>query len=572
MRPHRDHIVPDRLPRLLWNLAIVLPPVLLLGTIAAYAVDVPFMDQWDLVALFDKVADGRATFADYWAPNNRVHRVLLPKLIATQLAFRTGWDVRCEMYLSFVAALGTFALLYVIVRRTVPGGDSTIALATTSWLVFSLHHYQLWLCGFQFAWALVNLCTAGCVYFLTAPAGLRPAAWVLRMTLAAACCAAAMVCQLHGSVSWVAGLVLLATAECRPRLRRGMLVAWLAVACACTVGTVAGLDLAERAAGGSHIRAILVQFLVVLGDLEKASVPLGASVGGILLIALALLLRQAVVRNGLRPVRPWLAFGCFGVVAAAVIAIGRHSPQGYWMRWSTVPMFLWLALVHLARLASCDKPGAPSVVDGAGGARRSASPADAQETTHRAMAPLIRPIPACLFAIAVIASLVELPTICGWWWPNMAAGRATLTAMPHIAHPNNHEGLRWLYVYPELLPARFAMLERLGLRSSSATLEPARPIAGTITEHHTAADATTTITVTIADPAAPGLAEPVIAFVSADKPPRFVASGVMAHEPTAQGERRRTVSLRFSAPRPHRKFEAWILDASAGRLLPITIE
>lgn len=68
------------------RLAGVAAPFLVLAVmIAVFAVNVPFLDQWELVELFRKYHEGQLGFADFFAQHNE-HRLLFPRLVMFGLA------------------------------------------------------------------------------------------------------------------------------------------------------------------------------------------------------------------------------------------------------------------------------------------------------------------------------------------------------------------------------------------------------------------------------------------------------------------------------------------------------
>ncbi len=78
----------------------VLPALYLLADIHAFAVNVPFMDDWQFVPLLEKTKSGTLTFQDLWAPHDE-HRLLLPRIIIIVSMFATGGDYRVQSYITF---------------------------------------------------------------------------------------------------------------------------------------------------------------------------------------------------------------------------------------------------------------------------------------------------------------------------------------------------------------------------------------------------------------------------------------------------------------------------------------
>jgi hypothetical protein len=68
------------------------------------------------VPLLDKMYRGELAFPDLWAQHNE-HRLLFPKIIMLVLARSTGWDIRYELALNLLLAIGIFAILAWQVKK-----------------------------------------------------------------------------------------------------------------------------------------------------------------------------------------------------------------------------------------------------------------------------------------------------------------------------------------------------------------------------------------------------------------------------------------------------------------------
>src|SRR5687768_8688400 len=97
----------------------LLPPCLVAALIVRYGVDVPFLDQWGWIPLFEKLEHGNLTLADLFAQQT-AHRFLFPRAFFLGLGLCTGWDVRYEMISIFIAACVVSINLAVLARRTIP--------------------------------------------------------------------------------------------------------------------------------------------------------------------------------------------------------------------------------------------------------------------------------------------------------------------------------------------------------------------------------------------------------------------------------------------------------------------
>jgi len=94
----------------------LLPAMALLADIHRFAVNVPFMDDWQFVPLLERARNGTLTFQELWAPHDE-HRLLLPRLIIIASMFATHGDYRVQCFITFaVVAIISACLLWLMVR------------------------------------------------------------------------------------------------------------------------------------------------------------------------------------------------------------------------------------------------------------------------------------------------------------------------------------------------------------------------------------------------------------------------------------------------------------------------
>ena len=94
----------------------LLPAMALLADIHRFAVNVPFMDDWQFVPLLERAMNGTLTFKELWAPHDE-HRLLLPRLIIIASMFATHGDYRVQCFITFaVVAIISVCLLWLMVR------------------------------------------------------------------------------------------------------------------------------------------------------------------------------------------------------------------------------------------------------------------------------------------------------------------------------------------------------------------------------------------------------------------------------------------------------------------------
>jgi hypothetical protein len=94
----------------------LLPAIALLADIHRFAVNVPFMDDWQFVPLLEKARNGTLTFQELFAPHDE-HRLLLPRIIIIASMFAAGGDYRAQSYITFaVVAVTSGCLLWLMIR------------------------------------------------------------------------------------------------------------------------------------------------------------------------------------------------------------------------------------------------------------------------------------------------------------------------------------------------------------------------------------------------------------------------------------------------------------------------
>jgi hypothetical protein len=129
----------------------IIPILFLIGMITQYTIDLPLMDQWDLIPMFDKVYNGQLTIHDLWEQHNE-HRIFFPKLIMILLALLTKWNIYYEIATSVLIAIGIYLTLMYQFKETFK--ENKIELKpflylVISLLVFSSSQQENWTWGFQ---------------------------------------------------------------------------------------------------------------------------------------------------------------------------------------------------------------------------------------------------------------------------------------------------------------------------------------------------------------------------------------------------------------------------------------
>ena len=196
----------------------LIPPLILLATIATHAVNVPRWDDFGVIPFVVHLRDGTLKFDDFWAQHNE-HRIAAVKLILAPLMLATDFDVRAMMYAGFALQLLALAFLSSLIGRTVRAIDPPLAgvLAfVIALLMFSPAQDEVWLWGLpSLQWHLCNLTAAAGVWLVIR----RP-----RPRLAFAACflltLAGMLAVASGIVLWGVVLVVIVTEGIAERRRK----------------------------------------------------------------------------------------------------------------------------------------------------------------------------------------------------------------------------------------------------------------------------------------------------------------------------------------------------------------
>jgi hypothetical protein len=338
----------------------LLPLVGLIAMVMRYAVDVPYMDEWELVGYLEKSYRGTLTLHDLWLAHNE-HRILFPRLILIGLARLTGWNVLWELAASIVIAIGLFAAVACLTRssrRLVGDPGVNWLLPAVSVFVFSLAQYENWLMGWQIQFYLNVFAVAAGLAALAR----RAFRWwslvgALLMGVVATYSAA------NGMLYWFAALPLLFALPVEDRRRKRICVlAW-----SCVAAAMIGSYLYDYHKPAHHppLTLFLTQpfefakyVFFFLGHPLSFNHPVRAGLLGIaglagVAIAAVFLLRFRRAPAG--AVLPWLALALYSVGGALVSGVGRlgfGAGQALSPRYVTLANLFWISNVVLLYLVA----------------------------------------------------------------------------------------------------------------------------------------------------------------------------------------------------------------------------
>jgi hypothetical protein len=201
----------------------VLPALFLFADIHAFAVNVPFMDDWQFVPLLEKTKNGTLTFEDLFAPHDE-HRLLVPRMIIIASMFATGGDYRVQSFVTFaVVAIISACLLWLMMRLDGRSNRVVGTWALANIALFSPIQFHNWLWPMQFAYFLPYsfLALCFCVLYARIPA-------LPKFVLAAVFALAGNYSFVQGNLIWPATLlvILFAPEIIREGIRRKFAIAW----------------------------------------------------------------------------------------------------------------------------------------------------------------------------------------------------------------------------------------------------------------------------------------------------------------------------------------------------------
>jgi hypothetical protein len=354
----------------------VLPALLLLANIRAFAVNIPFMDDWQFVPLLEKAKNGSLTFEELWAPHDE-HRLLVPRIIIIASMFATGGDYRTQSFITFsVVAIISACLLWLMVRLI--GGRNSVlwtwVLANVA--LFSPIQFHNWLWPMQFAYFLPYTFLALCFCTLYARVPALP-----KFVLAALFALAGNCSFVQGNLIWHAALpiILFAPDILGKGVRAKFAIAWAALGTVMVTFYFWGVEhntaISEYAYGHDGVpptistlhelrehpaNTILRMGLFILGMFGN-SIARGflvsnnlvfSQICGAMLLILALIGLAIAWRRGFffNRALPWGCLLLFTFLTAAFVCVGRVWRGDYQLltpRYTTFGAFCIVALIAL---------------------------------------------------------------------------------------------------------------------------------------------------------------------------------------------------------------------------------
>ena len=129
------------------NTVILLPLFFVFFFVYKFGITIPYLDQWELVPLLEKMHNNTLTLTDLWIQHNE-HRIIFPQILMLLLARLSNWNIFLELCTNIV--LATFTLLFLLsILRSTSEIVSPWLKIFISLMIFSMVQYENWSWGWQ---------------------------------------------------------------------------------------------------------------------------------------------------------------------------------------------------------------------------------------------------------------------------------------------------------------------------------------------------------------------------------------------------------------------------------------
>lgn len=343
----------SRFRKILYFIALFLPPIYLIIMVWRYHLDAPVWDQWDFIPLLEKSFNGQLTFSDLWHQFNE-HRLLFPKLIMLSLAHLTHWNLEWEIGLNLLMAILIFFLLSWRITKTLAyfGNKITWLIPGLSFLVFSLNQADSWL----HSWNLqIFICVLATVAGLLLLCSHKLSPFVFSSAIA--CGLIASYSYASGLIFWPIGLGLILLSPVRWPLKKFLMILWVVVATASIVLFFTDyIRVYPPPSVGIIIKApgrFIKYVFAYLGAplLPAEGNPHLASLLGFAGLILMIMLSYFLLKNNriiFFELKPFFALGSYSLCSAFTTALGRANfalIQAMSTRYITISYLFWVMIL-----------------------------------------------------------------------------------------------------------------------------------------------------------------------------------------------------------------------------------
>jgi hypothetical protein len=327
--------------------------------ILRYAVAIPMLDDWEMVAIVTKAHTGGLTFTDLIEQQQEA-RPIFPKLIFIALSFGKYWDSRAEMVLAVLICCLTALGIYRLLEQSgLSPPVREIAFLLGVFLVFSPAQHEIWLLASGFPSFLPALCIVWGIRVATSSRSVVTKFWICVGLAVGASFSLA-----NGLLAWGLTFPLFFLAEPnRPRWR--WLGYWVLAAAACAAFYFWHLRPRPDLPAFAPRKTFIEYWQYVAGFLgsglgrsgNEHPLAFSIAIGTVLVLGYAGAAAHMIVRRRdrawLARVLPWMALGGYSIGSGCLAALGRIAwgvAQALESRYVAFSIYLAIAVIGLAAI------------------------------------------------------------------------------------------------------------------------------------------------------------------------------------------------------------------------------
>ena len=317
---------------------------MLLILIAFYAVNVPLLDDWELVPIFQHLHAGHFLWSDFWHQHNE-HRILFPNLFLVGLAVLDHWNIIVECFCSFGFAVFSF---WILTKTAVNGGIKSLSLLICLSLVFfSPLQAENWLWGWQIEWFMNVLGVVAVIFGLSETKNRQVGFGALLLMIGGG-----ILAQLslgNGTLIWP--LMLMALMYKRIDIK-GLLLVLISGLSSTTLyfWNYISSDSKSFKFGAHHPIALLHYVLLYLGHSLSFYHKPAIVVGAFLICTFVGLSTYIFIiqRKVFAQLVPWIVLGLYAIFSSIITAFGRINlgvNEAFSSRYTTVSSLLLISII-----------------------------------------------------------------------------------------------------------------------------------------------------------------------------------------------------------------------------------
>jgi hypothetical protein len=339
------------IPRVPWIYLVVLF-FTVAGALYVYqfGVNVPWLDQWEVVSLLQQWSSGTLHFSHLLEQHNE-HRILFPNVLMLALGLLTSYNTVAEMYLIVCCLAAVSLMASTVFWRDAPDRNEACFFLFVPMLLLSFKQFENLLWGFQITFAFVALFAVASLFFLEVHRNRPGERAPLVMALVSAVIASFS--SIHGLLVWPAGLIFLLVSN-QPGTKRNLRMGWTIAGVACWVAYFHGYSSPAHHPQLSysfyHLPSAITFFLTLLGESLGWSLSAGLVVGIFLVICLGWSV-WVLARTG-RTSPFWISVVAFSFMTLASITVGRVGFGPDFAQASRYSTFSLLAIAGLHALTT----------------------------------------------------------------------------------------------------------------------------------------------------------------------------------------------------------------------------